>query len=174
MKSKRVVLQRGFLSIEALGSGFYWLVGMILAFGAAGAVYKLASSNQEIQNTNQLLQVTRHLKSSRGYKSGSLISELIKLSMVPNTVTISGDKLFNTHGGEIIITGNKNRIGYTLITKDFPQDECIKLASNISRGSLVSKTKINSGQEITGEVEPDVAVTQCSKEKNTILFSTRT
>lgn len=174
MRSKRVGVQRGFLSIEALGSGFYWLMGMILAFGAVGAVYKLTSSNQEIQNTNQLLQVTRHLKSSRGYKKGSLVSELIKLSMVPNTVTISGNRLYNTHGGEIIIKGNDSRIGYTLETRDIPQDECIKLASNISRGSLVSKTKINSGQEINGEVEPDVAVTLCSEEKNIILFSTRT
>lgn len=45
-KRERVRVQRGFLSIEALGSGFYWLMGIILAFGAVGAVYKLVSSNQ--------------------------------------------------------------------------------------------------------------------------------
>lgn len=169
-KSKQI--REGFFSIEAMGSGFYWLVGMILAFSAVGALYSLSGSNQEIQNTNQLLQVTRHLKSSKGYKKGDLIPEMIKLKVIPANVTISGDKLFNTHGGEIQINGNSNGIGYTLITKNVPQSDCIKIATNISRGSLVYQTKINN-KNTTGEVESHEAATQCVMGDNTIVFSTR-
>lgn len=172
MKSKAKYIKEGFFSIEAMGSGFYWLVGMILAFSAVGTLYALSGSNQEIQNTNQLLQVARHLKSSKGYKKGNLIPDMLKLDIIPANVTVSGAKLFNNHGGEIQINGNSNGIGYTLITKNIPQSDCIKIASNISRGSLVYQTKINN-KNTTGEVDSHEAATQCVIGDNTIVFSTR-
>jgi PilS N terminal len=164
--------QEGFFSIEAMGSGFYWLVGMILAFSAVGVLYALSSSNQEIQNTNQLLQVTRHLKSSQGYKKNNLILDLIKLEVIPVNITIDSknNKLFNTHGGEILIVGNGS--GYTLTTKKIPQSDCIKLSTNISRGSLIYQTKINSSTT-NGEVDSATAATQCIVGDNTIDFFTR-
>lgn len=172
MKSKATYIKEGFFSIEAMGSGFYWLVGMILAFSAVGTLYALSGSNQEIQNINQLLQVARHLKSSKGYKKGDLVPDMVKLNIIPTNVTISGNKLFNTHGGEIQVNGNNNGIGYALITKKIPQSDCIKVASNISRGSLVYQTKINN-KNTTGEVDSHEAAVQCVIGDNTIVFSTR-
>lgn len=170
MNRKTKILQEGFFSIEAMGSGFYWLVGMILAFSAVGVLYALSGSNQEIQNTHQLLQVTRHLKSSKGYKNADLIPDMIKLEVIPVNVTISGNKLLNTHGGEITIIGNGT--GYTLTTHKVPQSNCIKISTNISRGSLVYQTTINTTVN-TGEVDAAKADTQCIVGENSIAFSTR-
>lgn len=170
MNRNTKTIQEGFFSIEAMGSGFYWLVGMILAFSAVGVLYALSGSNQEIQNTNQLLQVARHFKSSSGYGTGDLTAAMIKLNLIPVKKGSKDNTISNTHGGDITIKGEGN--GYSLTSTKLPDSDCIRLSTNISRGSLVDKTKINS-TETTGEVSAAVAVNCCTGNSNTITFYTK-
>lgn len=161
-------IQEGFFSIEAMGSGFYWLIGMILAFSAVGVLYSLSGSNQEIQNINQLLQVARHLKSKGNYGTDGLITQMKELDLIQiNTTT---EEINNNYGGKIKIIGNNSH--YFLESTKIPKSDCVRLSTNISRGSLVGKTKIN-GTEISGEVSATAAATGCNSLDNTITFYTK-
>ncbi len=164
--------QAGFTAIEVL---VVLLVGGIIIAGAAYGIDRLLSSSSltdEIKNINQLMVNTKNLRSTSGYGAAAtdLTTSLVAIKGIPAGMPVVSGVIKNSWGGDVSVlsTGSAFSITYASV----PKDPCIKLATKLSNTAGFATTKINSTAAVSGEVTSAAAITGCSTESNTLLWTT--
>lgn len=143
------------------------IIGIVLSLGIV-AYYKLYGTT-EVTLVSTLINETRQLRASNGYGTTDYSEALIASGAVPNTVTVTGNKIYNRSGGIVAVKGNG--VGFTVTDADLSSKDCIKLAQSLGTSDMAS-TKINN-QSLTGEVTAADATTACTSDKNTVVFTTK-
>lgn len=143
------------------------IIGIVLSLGIV-AYYKLYGTT-EVTLVSTLINETRQLRASNGYGTTDYSEALIASGAVPNTVTVTGNKIYNRSGGIVAVKGNG--VGFTVTDADLSSKDCIKLAQSLGTSDMAS-TKINN-QSLTGEVTAADATAACTSDKNTVVFTTK-
>lgn len=161
---------RGMTLVEGM---IYLAIAAFVLVAAVGLIKKALSSSdvsKEQQALVELMTLTPQLRSTDGYGSSgtNLIPQLEIIGAIPSTMSLVGDSLYNTWGGEIAVTSTG--MGYRITDQSVPQEPCVKIAKMISATNEI-KTSINSGSAVRGEVSTAQAVQSCSNEdENTIVI----
>lgn len=143
------------------------IIGIVLSLSIV-AYYKLYATT-EVTLISTLINETRQLRASNGYGTTDYSEALIASGAVPNTVTVSGNKIYNRSGGIVEIKGNG--VGFSVTDADLSAKDCIKLAQSLGTADMAS-TQINN-QSLSGEVTAADATAACSSDKNTVVFTTK-
>lgn len=163
-------MNRGMTLIEGI---IYLAIAAFVLVAAVGLIKKALSSsdvNKEQQALVQLLTLTPQLRSTNGYgNSGTnLVPQLETIGAIPSTMSLVGDSLYNTWGGEMTVVSTG--MGYKVTDKSVPQEPCVKITKMISATNEI-KTSVNSGSAVRGEVSTAQAMQFCSNEdENTIVI----
>lgn len=151
-------------SISSYGLGIAAL-GTVIAL----AVYAFTKPNvvKDVTTMSTIMTEMRSLRSSTGYGTSDYSPALI--ASLGKSINSSGNKMYNSAGGEISVVGAGN--GFSATTRKLDQMSCIKHATQLGGGD-VAKTDIN-GTVITGEVSTISAQSACVDGKNnTLTFTT--
>lgn len=162
--------KKGLMSTTDANVGWGMMIGgLALVVIVAGVlVYKMATAS-DMTTYATVLTETKNFRPSNGYGTADYVPTLINAQVLPKSVSIQGNKIYNKAGGEITVVGAG--VGFTMTTQKVSQGDCISSAQRYSILDMQS-TKIN-GTSFSGEVTAPNANAACtSGNTNTLAFTT--
>lgn len=163
--------QKGLSAIETL---FVILIATLALIGALALGYKMFGNQQnstEQENIANLLVNARSLKGSQGYgvAGADLVPQLIAISGVPDTMTVTAGVIYNSWGGTVTVTAT-TPTSFTLTAGSIPQAGCVALSTRVSKSNQFS-TKINATAAVVGEIGASTASASCVVGANSIAWT---
>ncbi|WP_313397396.1 type 4 pilus major pilin [Acinetobacter variabilis] len=162
--------KKGLMSTTDANVGWGMMIGgLALVVIVAGVlVYKIATAS-DMTTYATILTETKNFRPSNGYGTSDYVPTLINANVLPKSVSIQSNKIYNKAGGEITVVGAG--VGFTMTSTKVSRGDCISTAQRYSILDM-SSTKIN-GTSFTGEVTaPDANAACTSGNNNTIAFTT--
>ncbi|HEN3280875.1 TPA: pilus assembly protein PilS [Yersinia enterocolitica] len=160
-------IHKGFTLLEIIVM-IMILMGLLAAIGGRiGDSSGASDVSGEAGHVIAIINNTKQLKDSSGYKTGSLIPDLNTFNGIPSDMKNNGATIQNIWGGDVLVVGAGT--SFSVSYGNVPNDACAKLTSGLSKNSLINQTTTN-GKAIIGEVSIANTTTNCNATTNTIVW----
>jgi type II secretory pathway pseudopilin PulG len=162
--------QNGVISIELIIGMIVIAVLLALSTGQINRLFSGSNFTKEMSNVSTLYANTKMLKSTSGYGTGDLTSQLVEEKGIPQNMSVLDGVIYNSWGGTTQVVGTG--IGFYIRVNRIPKDVYIKLSREISKSGQFSSVSVNGGSAVVSEITSVAANGACNSEaENYITFT---